>query len=300
MSVNILIGLLLALGCAVTTNVASVLKHRGANLAPAFCVTRPLQSTRALMRSRWFAAGLGLAQVAGVLHIAAITLAPMSVVQVVMAGGVVLVAALAKRLLGAHAPRRQRLGLWAAGAGLALLVLSAPQLHGAHSAFAAPTLLLFEVALTVLGLALAAGLRLARLVPHRGVLLSVSGGAIFGVSDVAIKAVTGLSGHGGSVAALVVVLAVAIVTGIAAQVLSIRALQEGEAVQVIALTGVAGSVANIAGGFVVFGDPMAHGTLAWIAQSTAFTLVLFGSARMPSSSRETRGAGSGTLALGVA
>lgn len=45
-SVNILIGLLLALACAVTTNVAPVLEHRGVNLAPSFCMSRPLRSTR--------------------------------------------------------------------------------------------------------------------------------------------------------------------------------------------------------------------------------------------------------------
>jgi hypothetical protein len=45
-----------------------------------------------LLRSRWFALGMGLAVCAGVLHIVALALAPRSIVQVVLADGVVLLA----------------------------------------------------------------------------------------------------------------------------------------------------------------------------------------------------------------
>jgi hypothetical protein len=45
---------------------------------------------------------------------------------------------------------------------------------------------------------------------------------------------------------------------------SARSLQHGEAVPVIALTGTAANVANVADGFVVFGDPMPADRLALI------------------------------------
>jgi hypothetical protein len=96
MSLPILFGLLLAAGCAVATNVASVLKHRGANAVPALRLRHPLRSVRLLFGSRWFALGMGLAVCAGVLHIVALALAPMSIVQVVLAGGVVLLAGAAE------------------------------------------------------------------------------------------------------------------------------------------------------------------------------------------------------------
>jgi drug/metabolite transporter (DMT)-like permease len=277
MSLPVLFGLLLAAACAVATNVASVLKHRGANATPRLRARHPLRSVRLLFGSRWFALGMGLAMFAGMLHIAALVLAPMSIVQVVLAGGVVLLAGLAERLLGCTVPRRQRIGLAAAAAGLVLLVLAAPPLHGAHGAFATPTLIAFEAAVALAGCALALGPRLRILFANRGVLLGAAGGAFFGVSDIAVKAVTGLAGSG----AVLPWLATAVAGGIAAQFVAVRGLQEGEAVPVIALTGVTANVANILGGIVVFGDPIAHGPLAWSAQSLAFALVVLGSALVP-------------------
>jgi hypothetical protein len=280
MSLPILLGLLLAAGCAVATNVASVLKHRGANAVPALRLRHPLRSVRLLLGSRWFALGMGLAVCAGVLHIVALALAPMSIVQVVLAGGVVLLAGAAERLLGCTVPRRQRIGLGAASAGLALLVVSVPRLNGAHRAFGAATLMGFEVVVAVAGCVLALGPRLQALLAHRGVVLGAAGGVFFGLSDVAVKAITGLV-DGGSPIAAAPWLATALAGGIAAQALAVRGLQEGDAVPVIALTGVTANVTNILGGILVFGDPLAHGRLAWAAQSVAFALVIVGSALVP-------------------
>ena len=54
---------------------------------------------------------------------------------------------------------------------------------------------------------------------------------------------------------------------------SARGLQDGEAVPVIAVTGTAANIAGIAGGIVVFGDPMAAGTAGVVLQAVAFVLV---------------------------
>lgn len=169
MSPPILIGLLLAAACAVATNVASVLTHRGANTVPALRARHPVRSVRQLFGSRWFAIGMGLATFAGALHIVALALAPMSIVQVVLAAGVVLLAGVAKRVLGCAVPRRQRIGLIAAAAGLAMLVLSVPPVHGAHGSFATPTLAAFEAAVASADGALAIGPRLRVMLADRGV-----------------------------------------------------------------------------------------------------------------------------------
>src|SRR3954453_1645004 len=63
--------------------------------------------------------------------------------------------------------------------------------------------------------------------------------------------------------------------------IGVRALQEGEAVPVIALTGLASNLTNIAGGLLVFGDPLAHGAGAIVGQSAAFALVVCGGVLMP-------------------
>ena len=46
---------------------------------------------------------------------------------------------------------------------------------------------------------------------------------------------------------------------------SARGLQDGEAVPVIAVTGTAANIAGIAGGILVFGDPMAGSPVGVIA-----------------------------------
>lgn len=287
MSLPVLLGPLMAAGCALATNVASVLKHRGANAVPALRVRHPLRGIRELFASRWFAAGMGLAMFAGALHIVALALAPISIVQVVLAAGVLLLAGVAERLLGCTVPRRQRIGLLAASAGLAMLVLSGPPIDGAHGSFGTLTLAGFEAAVAVAGCALATGLRLRVLPAHRGVLLGAAGGAFFGLSDIAVKAVTGLVGTG-SVATAGPWLAMAIAGGVAAQFAAVRGLQEGDAVPVIAITGVTANVANILSGIVVFGDPLAHGPLAWLTQSLAFVLVVLGSALVPAGGSASR------------
>ena len=278
MTAQVMIGLSLASACALTTNAGALFKHRGANAVPAFEVRRPLHSCGLLLRSRWFALGLAVAVFAGVLHIAALALAPISIVQAVVAGGVAVLAGLAERLLGCRVPRRQRIGLIAGAAGLVLLVVSVPRLTGAHGGFGSETLGGFEALTALVGLTLALGPRARRVFAHRGVLLGAAGGAFFGLSDVAVKAITGLVERGAPPATTAPWLAVAIAAGIAAQILAVKGLQEGEAVPVIALTGVTANIANIAGGMVVFGDPLGHGPLGVAAESLAFLLVVIGSA----------------------
>ena len=68
---------------------------------------------------------------------------------------------------------------------------------------------------------------------------------------------------------------------------SARGLQDGEAVPVIAVTGTAANIAGIAGGIVVFGDPMAASPSGVVLQALAFVLVVVASALMPAPMRAT-------------
>ena len=76
-----ILGLFLALASAVATNLAFLLKHRGAVLAPPIRVRHPWRSAADLFRSRWFAVGWIVAVVAWGLHVGALWLAPLSIVQ---------------------------------------------------------------------------------------------------------------------------------------------------------------------------------------------------------------------------
>src|SRR3954464_14853739 len=129
------IGILLALLCAFATNLGFLYKYRGACAAPSVEVRHPLRSAKALFTSKWFAIGMGVAMGAWILHVAAMALAPISVVQAVLSGGVVLLAVLAERMFGFKVGRRQWLGVAMTAAGLVLLVITLPARSGSHSSF---------------------------------------------------------------------------------------------------------------------------------------------------------------------
>jgi len=274
-------GILLALACAFVTNLGFLYKHRGACAAPPVDLRHPLRSGRALFASKWFALGMLVAAGAWILHVGALALAPMSIVQAVLAGGVVLLAVMAERLFGFSVGRRQWIGLGLTGVGLALLGLTLPVAHGAHSQFSLGGMISFEAALVLIGGLLIIGPRIGAPGEHHGVMLGAAAGVLFGVSDISIKALTGLVGHGGVGAFLSPWLLVAIVASVAAFYASARGLQDGEAVPVIAVTGAAANVAGIAGGIVVFGDPLPSHPLALVAQALAFVLVIVAGALTP-------------------
>src|SRR5215467_12850253 len=94
------LGILLALACAFVANLGFFYKYRGANSVQTVRVRHPLRSAKALYSSKWFVLGMLIATASWGLHIAALALAPMSVVQVSLAAGVVLIAVMADRLFG--------------------------------------------------------------------------------------------------------------------------------------------------------------------------------------------------------
>jgi drug/metabolite transporter (DMT)-like permease len=276
------IGILLALACAFVANLGFFYKYRGANEVPKVEVLHPLRSARALYSSKWFALGMLTATASWGLHVAALALAPMSVIQVSLAAGVVFIAVMADRLFGFEVGRRQWIGLTLTAFGLVLLGLTLPAMHGAHSRFSDAAMISFEAGLFGLGGLLLMGPRMGGRVEHHGVMLGAASGILFGVSDTAIKALTGItSAHGLMGLALSPWLAVAVLASVVAFYASARGLQDGEAVPVIAVTGTAANIAGIAGGIVVFGDPMAGSPLGVVLQAFAFVLVVVASALMP-------------------
>src|SRR6266567_942252 len=111
------IGILLALACAFVANLGFFYKYRGANAVARVSVAHPLRSARALYSSRWFVLGMLIAVASWGLHVGALALAPMSVVQVSLASGVVFIAVMAERMFGFEVGRRQWLGLISTAVG---------------------------------------------------------------------------------------------------------------------------------------------------------------------------------------
>jgi drug/metabolite transporter (DMT)-like permease len=267
------IGILLALACSLATNLGFLYKHRGACAAPDVDIKHPLRSGRELFKSKWFAIGMAVAAGAWIFHVAALAVAPMSIVQAVLSGGVVLLAVMAERLFGFKVRPRQWVGVGLTAAGLLLLGVTLPVTGGAHSSFSLSGMIAFEAVLIVLGALLIMGPRIGARDEHHGVMLGAAAGILFGVSDISIKALTGLVGSSGVVGILSPWLVVTIAASVVAFYASARGLQQGEAVPVIAVTGSAANVACIAGGIVVFGDPMPGNALGIVAQLVAFIMV---------------------------
>lgn len=251
-------------------------KHRGAVAAPPVQWRRPLASTWALFRSPWYALGLAVAMGSWGLHVAALSLAPISIVQSIIAGGLVLVTIFADRLFGLHVSRREWVGVACMAAGLAFLAATlGDTAESAHNQWEGGTLALYAGGATAVGLLLV----VAR--PAGGIALAASAGALWGASDIAIKALSGrledlgigVLGHPLALVILLLSLTGLLVSG--------RSLQLADAVPVIAVTSAVANVLTIASGPVVFGEPLPEDDLGVVLRMAAFVLVVAATALTP-------------------
>lgn len=274
------IGIGLAAAVALMTNLASLLKHRGCRHVQPVSLSRPLASLRGLAVSPWFAAGWGLAALAWLAHVAALSLAPISLVQAVLAGGAVTLAVLSQRLFGDRVERRQWLALIIGGGGLALLAATLPQFKGAHSDFSAVAIVSFEGGLVLLAAGVALIHRARRLAARRGILLAVLAGLLFALAGIAIKALTGGAGELPLFASL---LALTLACGALAQYTAVAALQSGGAIETIGLMGIVANATQILGGILVFGDPLSPTPLGMALQISALAMVCLSALLLPSS-----------------
>ena len=267
------LGILLALFCALATNFAFLLKHRGANAAPEVSWRHPLRSAIALLGSKWFALGMLVAFGAWLLHVGALALAPLSVVQATLSGGLVFLTVFAERVFGLGVGRRQWIGVGLTALGLALLAITLPAGDGAHSTYSLAGMISFESALLAVGTLLVLSPRLGAPHHHHGILLGAAAGILIGVSD-AVKALVGAVGVDGPLGLASPWLAAAAIGSVLAFYASAHGLQRGEAVAVITLTSAAASITAIGGGIIVFGDPLAGDPFGIVVQFLAFALVI--------------------------
>ena len=273
------LGIMLALVSAMGANVAFLCKHRGANAAPEVRFAHPMRSAVALFRSRWWALGWGIGAVAWGFHVAAMSVAPLSLVQAVMAGSLVLLAIPAQVWFRISLGWREWTGLALSGGGLALLAITADTSH-AHSAYSLAGLIAFEGAVVAIGAFLLMHGHRGHDHGRNGVVLGIAAGLLIGVGNVAIKALSAVPFDSG-LALLSPWTLLAVTVGVFSFFALARGLQLGAAVQVIALSSIAANVAAILGGVVVFGDPIGADALGVIARSLAFAAVIAAAALIP-------------------
>ena len=90
-------------------------------------------------------------------------------------------------------------------------------------------------------------------------MLGAASGIIFGASDISIKALTGIVGAHGVLGLASPWLALTLLASVVAFFASAKSFQEGDAVPVIAITTATANISSIAGGILVFGDPLPGG-----------------------------------------
>jgi len=279
-SLGVGVGLVCALLSALGTNLSFLFKHKGAVAAPDVDMRHPLRSAIDLFRSKWWSIGWGVAAVAFALHVAALTLAPISIGQAVLAGGLVFLAVLAERFFGMELGRRQWIGIGVVAVSLSLLTVTGGGEGGARSGYSLAGMIIFEGIAICLGLVLVLSHLVERIPVQRGVLLGIAAGLGFGISDVAVKALSGdlESGPAGLLSPWTVVIVTAAVFSFYA---SARSLQIGDGVAVIAVTSVAANLSTIIAGLAVFGDRLGDTPLVVGVRVAAFALILLGAALIP-------------------
>ncbi len=292
MSASVELGLVLSLLTAFGSVAGFLYKYRGAREAPAVDLRRPLRSSAELFRSPLYTLGIVIAFSSWGLHVGALALAPISLVQSVIAGGLVLLTVVADRVFGIEVTRREWICVGLTAAGLAFLAATLDgDAASAHSRYDPSTLAIYLVIVGVIGLALVipSGAPLTRRAAspkpgasgNRPALLAVSAGLLWAVSDTSIKALSSHLGHLG-IGVLIHPLAfVILVASLVGLLISASSLQLGPAVPMIALTSAAANLTTIAAGPIVFGEPLPASDLGLALRMVAFAFVIVAAALIP-------------------
>jgi len=270
--VQIALALAITVVSACCLDLGYLLQHNVAAKVPALSLRRPVTSLRSLLGNRFWLAGIGVEAVGWLLYVAALALAPLSLVQATAAGGIGILAIMVSRFTRVPLTTKERIGAGVSVAGLALLGVS---LLGDHRAGAAAGYLWIGIWLvaSVLAAVLCVGLlgRLIGAAPAWG----IAAGILFAAGDVSTK--TAVAGGSRNIA-FVVCLVVFYVVGTG--VLQ-AGFQRGSALTTAGLATLMTNALPIAAGMTVFREPLPSG---WVgaARVIAFAAVVAGAVLLAS------------------
>ncbi|HEX4865841.1 MAG TPA: hypothetical protein VFV02_17365 [Acidimicrobiales bacterium] len=277
-SAKLVAGTAVAVVSAVLYDAGYILEKRALSDLPALGVN-PIALIRTVIRSRGWLAGFAAMLAGLLLQVVALTMAPVSVVQPVLAAGLVALVAAGGPLLGERLGRRERSALvLVVGAVLAIAASSRP---GAHLANSVPSSSFTVLALIAAFGAIAAGwggVRSPHTAPSGAALLATAAGLLYGLGAIAEKAVAAeVVGHGvlnGAVAALRSPYPwLFLVVTFAGMVIFQLALQRHAASLVATLSNTVSSVCALTGASVVFGEMLVPGGWWSLARVAGFVAV---------------------------
>ncbi len=270
MTVSLALGLALALASAVALNWGFFTQHGAAAGMPRLTVRRPLRSLMLLFASRRWLAGFATGIAGWALYVAALALAPLSLVQAVSAGGIGVLALLVRRATGIRLSGRESAGTALAVGGLALLGASLAGRSAGGSSSSSWVAIVVWISASLLAAGLAAGFGEWALAAGAG--LGMAAGLLYAAGDVATKAAV----VGG--VALFFVPAVLGLHGLAFVSLQLG-FQRGGALATAGLATLLTNSLPIAAGTLVFAEPVPGG-LAGAARVLAFVAVVAGAAAL--------------------
>jgi hypothetical protein len=256
----VIAGLLLALLSSALINIGFLAQHRGLHASPA---GGTLAIARAAITSPIWLAGQALGWVGFAIQIAAVAIAPLSLVQAFAAGGLALSVPFGALIFGQRLTRPALLAVLLIAASLAVLPLGLPVIH---ERLAAPRL----VAVTVV--CAAVGLGLLRMAPAW--MKAIAAGIFYGVADAAIKAVSvDWKGHG-TTALLSGWTALAALATFAGFLAFQAALRRGDAVTAITLMTAFAALLALICGLLAFGESLGSSAGVVVAHVLAIAVVL--------------------------
>jgi hypothetical protein len=264
----------LAFVSAIAVNWAYSLEHDAAADMPPFSIREPVRFVRLLLGDWHWLTGFALESAGWLVYVAALRLAPISLVQAVSASGIAVLAFATAHGHPSRLARHERIAVVVAFAGLILLALSLVNTEQPDRSPDGPAVALW------LGLSVAAAGVLAFVRPGlaRGPALGLAAGLLFSGGDISAKLVV----YGGVWLAAVSSLVVCYALG--TSVLQ-AAYQHANALTAAGLATLATNGTPIAAGFIVFDEQLPHGFRGAL-QIAAFASLLVSAAFL---ARATRG-----------
>jgi hypothetical protein len=257
--------LLLALASTALINVAYLREHDAAAALPALSLRRPFHSLALLLKDRSWLVGFALESGGFALYVAALALAPLTLVQSVSAGGIGVLAFVSARFSRIRLGRHELVGVAVSMLGLLALAVSLAGGSSEGTGGATDEILLW---LAATGGAAAIALAIGRSLGALGVAEGVAGGLLFSIGDISVKIAT----QGGART----VFAVGVVAGYLLGTAFLQlGYQRGGALMVAGLATLLTNALPITAGTVVLGEPMPSGVFGGL-RIVAFAAVTLG------------------------
>jgi hypothetical protein len=252
MSARTVIAFVLALASTTLTSLAYLREHDAAASMPALSMRRPLHSAAQLLADRAWLLGFAMESSGFLLYAAALALAPLALVQSIVAGGIGLLAYFSMRLGGGQLGARHLLGAGLSVLGVVALAVSLANGSGGEGHSGSTVAVLVWLGATAL-LAVAVIL-VGRRMLGVAVANALAGGLCFSIGDISTKLAT----QGGARVAFVLTLVLGYTLGTTLLQLGYQA---GAALTVAGLATLLTNALPILAGTVVLGEPVPSGAL---------------------------------------